>query len=155
MDAAHFIAALKASGINGLYSFDGGSAARAEVADEIDFKNIDFDKNLTIKNAHFRGAVNLNNREFSGSVAFELCIFDRPIRLDKTTFKNGLSFSVCILGVFGKRLDQAVLLLDDAKICGDVAFYKVETYGRVTARRLELAGNLDFAACAMEAEFEG
>ena len=152
MDAAHFIAALKASGINGLYSFDGGSAARAEVADEIDFKNIDFDKNLTIKNAHFRGAVNLNNREFSGSVAFESCIFDRPIRLDKTTFKNGLSFSVCILGVFGKRLDQAVLLLDDAKICGDVAFYKVETYGRVTARRLELAGNLDFAACAMEAE---
>lgn len=125
---------------------------RTEVTGNTYFSDIDFEKNLSIKNVDFRGTTTLNNRKFAGSVIFESCTFDQPLDLSKTVFENGLCFSGCSFGASGKRLDQAVLSLDDAKICGDVAFYEAKTRGRITARRLQLAGSLDFAACTIEAE---
>lgn len=152
MDAAEFIAALRASGANGFRRFEGPGQSRTKIAGEIDFSGISFEKSLIIKNAHFQDAVNLNNREFAGRVVFESCEFDQPVNLDKTAFKNGLRIIDCRFGVAGGDLASSRILLDDARVRGDLIFDRVTVHGCISARRLQLAGNLEFTACTVDGE---
>ena len=52
-----------------------GSVMRTEVTGNTYFSDIDFEKNLSIKNVDFRGTTTLNNRKFAGSVIFEFVHF--------------------------------------------------------------------------------
>ena len=151
--ADEFVRALKESVGGGEYQFHAASM-NMDVTGSVDFGDLvkEFTKGLLIENVRFLDAVRMTNCRFVGSVSFKSCAFDHSLHLGKAKFENGLCFSDCTFGVAGKKLDRAALLLDDAKIRGDIAFYKTTVYGCVMARRLRLSGNLEFAACAFEAE---
>ena len=96
--------------------------------------------------------MNLHNRQFSGSIAFESCKFDQPVRLEKTILKNGLAFKDCTFGTAESDLGRSAIVLDDARIRGDLVFDQVETFGYISARRLRLVGDMQFAACTITAD---
>ncbi len=152
MKAAEFVAELKSSDASGFLSFGSADGARVEVAGKIDFAGIDVEKGLSIRNVDFRDAVCLNNREFAGSVVFESCTFDQPVHLAKATLKDGLRFTDCTFGRVGGRLDRTAIILDDARIRGDLICDRITANGCISARRLRLAGSIEFTECTVDSE---
>lgn len=155
MDRAEFIARLSAGGPTDPHCFDGTPGTRTEITDEIDFSSIRFNKSLTVRNAAFSDAVKLSNREFADSVVFESCTFKKPIQLDKTSLKNGLKFTDCVFGLADGDLSRSMVVLDDARIRGGLTFERTNVHGCLSARRLEISGDLSFAACSIEGKSRG
>lgn len=153
ISADDFVRALRESIGGGEYQFL-AATINIDVTGSVDFSDLatQFAKGLLVENVRFLDTIRMTNCKFDGSVTFRSCTFDHSLDLGKTTFENGLCFSNCNFGVAGKKLDRVALSLDDGRVRGDIAFYKVTGYGRIMARRLKLSGNLEFAACAFEAE---
>ena len=149
-----FIQRIKDLVQHGQYRFRGADmhAEGVEVVGQIDFAGLigpDFEKEVLIEGVRFRDAVKMDDCTFGKAVTFRSCLFARSIDLGKAVFRNGVSFIECVCGVEGAALDATKVILDDAKIRGDVTFFKVEVNGCISARRLRLAGNLEFSACTV------
>ena len=148
-----FIQRIKDSVRHGQYRFRGTDlhAEGVEVTGPIDFASLigpDFEKEVLIEGVRFGDAVKMDGCTFGKAVTFKSCSFANSIDLGKAVFRNGVSFIECVCGE-GAALGVTKVILDDAKIRGDVTFFKVDVKGCISARRLRLAGNLEFSACTV------
>ena len=109
-----------------------------------------FADGLVMERIYFRDKVRMNNCKFGNSVSFISCVFDQPFDLGRAVLDNGLLFADCTFGTPYENLDRHSLVLDDAKISGDVAFFRTAVHGCVVGRRLALSGNLEFCASVVE-----
>jgi hypothetical protein len=108
-----------------------------------------FGRRLSLKRVHFHDDVILGNCKFDNGVTLVSCNFDRSLDLGKTIFRNGLSFSCCVFGSDDREHDRLAIIFDDASVRGDLVFEHVKVVGCISARRLQLTGNLQFAACVV------
>ncbi len=149
MTAEEFVAYLRPGSDQGGRRDDKDNV-EIEVTQPVDFNNVpdfDFEKCLDIEGVRFREDVSLSNCRFGNNVKFRSCAFDRSLNLRKLAVGNGLSFTDCCFGVRDPKPRRLAILLDDAAIRGDLVFERTGVLGCISARRLRLAGSLEFTAC--------
>ncbi|MGC2125418.1 MAG: hypothetical protein WA652_21445 [Xanthobacteraceae bacterium] len=126
-----------------------------EVTEPIDLKGaagFDFKRSLYIENFHFCYDVSLANCSFDGGVTFSNCKFDGSLDLGKAAVGNRILLTKCRFDPTGARPDRLVIILDDARIRGDLVCDHVGTVGCISARRLRVAGSIEFTECTIDAK---
>jgi hypothetical protein len=147
MNAADFVRRLS----------DGSRTIGIEVTEPVDLANAagpGFKKKLgavDLQEVHFHGDVSFANCNFDGGITFRKCIFDGSLNLGKTAVGNGILLTECRFDVAGTRPVPLAIILDDARIRGDLVCDRVTANGCISARRLRLAGNIEFTECTVNA----
>ena len=137
---------------------DGSRTIGIEVTEPVDLANAagpGFKKKLgavDLQKVHFHGDVSFANCNFDGGITFRDCIFDGSLNLGKTTIGDGILLTECRFACAGTRPNPLAIILDDARIRGDLVCDRVTANGCISMRRLRLAGNVEFTECTVAGE---
>jgi hypothetical protein len=137
---------------------DGGRLIGIEVTEPVDLANAagpGFKRELgaiDLQEVHFHGDVSFANCNFDGGITFRNCIFDGSLNLGKTAVRDGILLTECRFDIAGARPNPLAIILDDARIRGDLVCDRVTTNGCISMRRLRLAGNVEFTECTVAGE---
>src|SRR5437016_6098660 len=123
-----------------------------EVTGAADLIGWTFPKGLCMERVYFRGPLKMSNCRFGNSVKFRTCAFDQSVDFANAVFENGGSFDQSSFGVEGVNLWHIVVILDGAKINGDLRLFDTRVHGCVAARRLVVAGDISFSASTVEGD---